>query len=116
DDPKENLWWWCDALYMAPKVLAQLAIATGDQKYLTFMDHEWWLTSAALYEPNEHLYFRDNRFLTMHEANGQKIFWSRGNGWVLAGLAMVLQRMPENYPSRAKYFEQYKQMAERIAA
>ena len=52
----------------------------------------------------------------MREANGQKIFWSRGNGWVLAGLAMVLQRMPENYPSRAKYIDQYKQMAERIAA
>jgi len=115
DDPKENLWWWCDALYMAPKVLAQLAIATGDQKYLTFMDHEWWLTSAALYEPNEHLYFRDNRFLTMHETNGQKIFWSRGNGWVLAGLAMVLQRLPESSPDRAKYVAQYREMAERIA-
>ena len=97
DDPKENLWWWCDALYMAPKVLAQLAIATGDRKYLSFMDHEWWLTSAALYDPNEHLYLRDNRFLTMHEANGQEIFWSRGTGRVLAGLAMVLQRLPESF-------------------
>ena len=115
DDPKENLWWWCDALYMAPPVLAQLAIATRDQKYLDFMDHEWWLTSAALYDPNEHLYFRDNRFLTMHEANSQKVFWSRGNGWVLAGLALVLQRMPESYPYRAKYVTQYREMAERIA-
>jgi rhamnogalacturonyl hydrolase YesR len=115
DDPKQNLWWWCDALYMAPPVLAQLAIATGDQKYLDFMDHEWWLTSAALYDPNEHLYFRDARFLTMHEANGQKVFWSRGNGWVLAGLALVLQRMPESSPNRAKYATQYREMAERIA-
>jgi unsaturated rhamnogalacturonyl hydrolase len=116
DDPKENLWWWCDALYMAPTVLAQLSLTTKDHRYLDFMDHEWWITSAALYDPAEHLYYRDNRFLTMREANGQKIFWSRGNGWVLAGLAMVLQRMPDNYPSRAKYIEQYKQMAERIAA
>ena len=116
DDPQQNLWWWCDALYMAPPVLAQLSVATGDRKYLDFMDHEWWLTSGALYDPAEHLYFRDNRFLTMHEANGQKIFWSRGNGWVLAGLALVLQRMPEQYPDRAKYVEQYRQMAERIAA
>jgi unsaturated rhamnogalacturonyl hydrolase len=115
DDPNKNLWWWCDALYMAPPVLAQLSVATKDQKYLDFMDHEWWLTSGALYDPTERLYFRDNRFLTMHEANGQKVFWSRGNGWVLAGLAMVLERMPENYPSRAKYLDQYRQMAERIA-
>jgi unsaturated rhamnogalacturonyl hydrolase len=116
DDPKENLWWWCDALYMAPPVLAQLSIATHDNRYLDFMDHEWGLTSAALYDPAEHLYYRDNRFLTMHEANGQKIFWSRGNGWVLAGLAMVLQRLPEQYPGRAKYLAQYRDMAERIAA
>jgi rhamnogalacturonyl hydrolase YesR len=115
DDPEKNLWWWCDALYMAPPVLAQLSVATRDQRYLDFMDREWWLTSKALYDPAEHLYYRDNRFLTMHEANGQKVFWSRGNGWVLAGLAMVLEKMPGNYPSRAKYLAQYKEMAERIA-
>jgi unsaturated rhamnogalacturonyl hydrolase len=115
DDPEKNLWWWCDALYMAPPVLAQLSIATKDRMYIDFMDHEWWLTSAALYDPAEHLYYRDNRFLTQREANGQKVFWSRGNGWVLAGLALVLDRMPANYPSRARYEDQYRQMAERIA-
>lgn len=115
DDPKKNLWWWCDALYMAPPVLAQLSVATQDRRYLDFMNHEWWLTSGALYDPAEHLYYRDDRFLTMHEANGKKIFWSRGNGWVLAGLALVLERMPADYPDRAKYVAQFKQMAERIA-
>jgi len=116
DDPQKNLWWWCDALYMAPKLLAQLSLATGDKRYLDFMDREWWLTSGALYDPSEHLYYRDNRFLAMREANGQKIFWSRGNGWVLAGLAFVLERMPHDYPSRPRYIAQYKEMAARIAA
>jgi unsaturated rhamnogalacturonyl hydrolase len=115
DDPAKNLWWWCDALYMAPPVLAQLSETTGDRRYLDFMNHEWWITSGALYEPGERLYFRDDRFLTMHEANGQKVFWSRGNGWVLAGLALVLQRMPADYPDRQKYETQFKQMAERVA-
>ena len=115
DDPQKNLWWWCDALYMAPPVLAQLSVATSDHRYLDFMNHEWWITSGALYDPAEHLYFRDDRFLTMHEANGQKVFWSRGNGWVLAGLALVLERMPADYPDRAKYEKQFKDMAERIA-
>ena len=58
---------------------------------------------------------RDNRFLTMHEANGQRVFWSRGNGWVLAGLAMVLERMPATFPERVMYVQQYRDMAERIA-
>lgn len=116
DVPGRNLWWWCDALYMAPKVLTQLSLTTGDHRYIDFMDREWWITSGALFDPAEHLYYRDDRFLTQREGNGKKIFWSRGNGWVLAGLTMVLDRMPANYPSRAKYIDQYKQMAERIAA
>ena len=115
DDPQKNLWWWCDALYMAPPVLAQLSVATHDRLYLDFMNHEWWLTSGALYDPAEDLYYRDDRFLTMREANGKKVFWSRGNGWVLAGLAFVLERMPADYPDRAKYVAQFKEMAERIA-
>src|SRR6202048_557128 len=116
DDPQTNLWWWCDALYLAPPVLAQVSVAAHDSRYLDFMDHAWWITSSALYDPAEHLFYRDSRFLTMHEANGQKVFWSRGNGWVLAGLAMVLERMPAQYPDRAKFVSQYRDMAERIAA
>jgi len=115
DNPQTPLWWWCDALYMAPPVLAQLSVATGDQRYLDFMDHEWSITSAALYDPSEHLFFRDKRFLTMKEANGQKVFWSRGNGWVLASLAMILDRMPKNDQRRAKYIQQYRDMAATVA-
>jgi unsaturated rhamnogalacturonyl hydrolase len=48
DDPQKHLWWWCDALYMAPPVLAQLSIATGDRRYLDFMNREWWITSGSL--------------------------------------------------------------------
>jgi rhamnogalacturonyl hydrolase YesR len=109
------LWWWCDALYMAPPVLAQLSQATGDRRYLDFMDRQWSLTTAALYDNREHLYFRDKRFPSMREANGQKIFWSRGNGWVLAALALVLERMPASDPLRAKYVKLYRVMAKRIA-
>jgi unsaturated rhamnogalacturonyl hydrolase len=109
------LWWWCDAFYMAPPVFAQLAQATGDRRYLDFMDRQWSLTTAALYDKDEHLYFRDKRFPAMREANGQKIFWSRGNGWVLAALALVLERMPASDPFRAKYVDLYRTMAKRIA-
>jgi unsaturated rhamnogalacturonyl hydrolase len=116
DDPNKLLWWWCDALYMAPPVLSRVYLATGDKKYLDYMDRQWWLTSDLLFDKEEHLYFRDSRYLTQKQANGQKLFWSRGNGWVLGGLVKVLQIMPKDYPSRPKYVEQYKQMAARVAA
>ena len=88
---------------------------TGEKSYLEYMDRQWWITSNLLYNPQEHLYSRDASFLDKHEANGKKIFWSRGNGWVMAGLARVLEVMPEDYPNRAKYVEQFRQMASRVA-
>ena len=66
-----------------------------------------------LYDPAEHLYFRDATFLNKKEQNGKKLFWARGNGWkVLAALANVLELMPKDYPARPKYVAQYKDMAE----
>ena len=116
DDPDKLLWWWCDALYMAPPVLSRMYVATGDRKYLDYMDRQWWLTSASLYDSEQHLYFRDSKYFTLKQANGQKLFWSRGNGWVLGGLVKVLQTMPADYPSRPKYVQQFKEMAARVAS
>lgn len=115
DDPNKLLWWWCDALFMSPPVLLRTYAITHDHKYLDYMDHEWWLTSASLYDQQDHLYFRDSRYLTQKQANGQKLFWSRGNGWVMGGLANVLEFMPADYPSRPKYVEQFQQMAAKLA-
>ena len=115
DDKNKDLWWWCDALYMAPPSLAKLAQLTGDQRYLNFMNHEWGLTEGHLYDYDQHLFFRDATFLHKTEPNGKPLFWSRGNGWVLAGTAHVLSTMPKNYPDRAQYETLFKMMANRIA-
>jgi len=115
-EPEKDLWWWCDALFMAPPALARLTKATGDRRYLDYLDRQWWLTSSKLYDPAAHLYSRDATFLDSHEKNGKKLFWSRGNGWVMGGLARVLAYMPADYPSRGKYVAQFKEMARAMVA
>jgi rhamnogalacturonyl hydrolase YesR len=115
DDPAKPLWWWCDALFMAPPVLAELSKAAGDRRYVTFLDREWSITSAKLYDPVQHLFYRDASFLNQHEPNGKNIFWSRGNGWVMAGLVRVLESMPKEDPFRSKYVQQLQEMAAAVA-
>lgn len=115
DDPQRPLWWWCDALFMAPPAWAGLAQATHERAYLDYMDRQWWITSALLYDPTEHLYSRDASYLHQREANGRKLFWSRGNGWVMAGLARVLTLMPGDYPQRPRYVQQFREIAARLA-
>jgi len=116
DDPDKLLWWWCDALFMSPPVLLRMYEITHDRKYLDYMDHEWWLTSASLYNEENHLYFRDSRYFTQKQANGKPIFWSRGNGWVMGALVNVLRILPADYPSRPKYVAQFREMAAAVAA
>jgi rhamnogalacturonyl hydrolase YesR len=110
-DPRRPLWWWCDALFMAPPVYADMAAATGDKKYLDFMDREWDTTTALLYDRTKHLYFRDASYLDKHEKNGEPLFWSRGNGWVVGGIVRVLERLPADSPLRPKYVALLKEMA-----
>ncbi len=109
-------WYWCDALFMAPPTLARLATATSDRKYLDFMNVMWWDTIEYLYDPEEHLYYRDANFFAAREKNGKKMFWSRGNGWVLAGLCRVLQHMPEDYPYRERYLALFAEISARVAS
>jgi rhamnogalacturonyl hydrolase YesR len=107
-------WCWSDALFMAPPVWAALTRATGDERYLGHADAEFWQTTRHLYDTQAHLYFRDTRFIAQRDANGHKIFWSRGNGWVLAGLARILDELPPDYPNRPRYETLFKQMAAKI--
>ena len=115
DDPARPVWWWCDALFMAPPVWSGLASATRDSKYIDYMDREWKITSDLLWDPQEHLFFRDKSYFDKREKNGKKIFWSRGNGWVMGGLARVLESLPANDPRRPFYVEKLQEMSKSIA-
>ncbi|MFA7419469.1 MAG: glycoside hydrolase family 88 protein [Melioribacteraceae bacterium] len=107
-------WSWCDAIFMGPTVWTKLASITGKKKYLDFMESEFRFTTEYLYDKDEHLYFRDDTFFEQKEANGKKVFWGRGNGWVVAGLATILKELPKNYPSRSYFENIYKQMCEKL--
>lgn len=108
-------WTWCDALFMAPPVYAKLYVLTDDKKYLRFMDKEYKATYDYLFDKADTLFYRDQRYFTMKEANGAKVFWGRGNGWVLGGLVQLLNILPEKNKSRAFYQDLFVKMCYRIA-
>ena len=109
-------WSWCDALYMSPPAWARLWKATGNPAYLDFAVTEWWVTSDYLYDPVEHLNFRDSSLFDKREKNGRKVFWSRGNGWVMGGLVRMLELLPADHPARPRFVRQFQEMAERVVA
>ncbi|MFT3781869.1 MAG: BNR-4 repeat-containing protein [Nibricoccus sp.] len=107
-------WTWCDALFMDPVVWLQLWKATGDARYLEYMDREWWITTERLFSPAVGFYYRDESYLDVREANGRTIHWARGNGWVFAGLCRVLELFPQDHPDYKRYRELYLTMAKAV--
>lgn len=109
----QDRWNWCDALFMSPPVWAKLYNITGEQKYLDFMMEEYKATTDFLFDKKEHLYYRDERYMGQLD-NGTKIFWSRGNGWVFAGLTNIMNELDPQSKEYKYFLKIYKKMAKKL--
>lgn len=82
---------------------------------MKFAHKEFLATYDHLYDKEEHLFYRDARYLDTKDENGTKVFWSRGNGWVIAGLVEVLKNLPEEDKKyRPFYLQLYREMCEKL--
>jgi len=114
--------WWCDALFMAPPAIVKLGVTLNNRDYLSYNDKLFMECYQLLYDQEEHLFARDIRYVIkndgkdMREANGKKIFWGRGNGWVAAGLARMLKELPADYPQRPFYEKLFREMMTKLAS
>ncbi len=119
----EITWWWCDALFMAPPAFVKMGVTFQDDTYFEWNDKLWKECYDLLWDKEHHLYARDMSYKwnepgieAKKEANGKKIFWSRGNGWVMGGLVRVLSELPADYSNRDFYVTNFREMAESILA
>jgi len=113
-------WWWCDALFMAPPAMVKLGMTTDHVEYLRKSDGYFMECYNLLYNKEEQLFARDLGYVIKddgndrYEANGEKIFWSRGNGWVMGGLVRILKELPRDYHMRPFYEQLFREMAAKV--
>ena len=90
---------------------------TGDVKYLDKLYDNLLTTDEIMLDKETNLYFRDGKYIyPKHKsANGKKDFWARGDGWVLAGLAKVLQDMPKDYKHYQFFVDKFQKLAKAVA-
>ncbi|MBO5625669.1 MAG: glycoside hydrolase family 88 protein [Prevotella sp.] len=117
DSKANDYWWWADALYMVMPVMTKMYRLTGDEKYLDKLYENLLYSDSIMLDQETGLYFRDGKYVyPKHKsANGKKDFWARGDGWVLAGLAKVLQDMPESYIRQPFFVHKFTRMARAVA-
>ena len=117
--PQVDDWTWIDAIQMGMPVLTKMGKLKGEQKYFdkAWDMYEWSRNTLAggLYNPKEGLWWRDADFVPPYkEPNGKNCYWARGNGWVIAALARILEDVPANDPNRKTYVADFKAMCKAI--
>ena len=117
DSKANDYWWWADALYMVMPVMTKMYKLTGDTKYLRKLYDNILYSDSIMLDTETGLYFRDGRYVyPKHKTEaGKKDFWARGDGWVLAGLAKVLQDLPETYVRQPFFVEKFTNLARGVA-
>lgn len=115
--PQNDYWWWADGLYMVMPVMTRMYKITKNPLYLEKMYEYWKYSNSIMYDEAEGIYFRDAKYVFPKHTtpNGKKDFWARGNGWVFAAFARVLEDLPKSDKHRDTYIQYYQKMAEKIA-
>ena len=123
-------YYWIDALFMGLPDWTRWSTRTGNPAYLDKMDALYVWTrdlgstssvcngqstpQAGLFVAAQGLWYRDCTYVGTTDANGQPVFWARGNGWVIAAMAEVLQSLPAGDPHATKYADMLKTMAAKL--
>ena len=109
-------WTWIDALFMGAPVWVQMSHVTGDKKYLDYGSKEYWDSFETFWDPVENLLYRDKGYIPMRDKYGEKVFWSRGNGWVYASFGRIIPVLPEGYPGYEKFTQYFRLMSQGLAS
>lgn len=117
-DPACDYWWWIDTIYMALPFLCRMGIRQNDERYFEKAYKLFINTKVerGCYDEEEGLWFRDERFLPdkLRTRSGKKVFWSRGNGWVICGIARALEYLRPEDPYYEEYLSVLKTMAQAV--
>ena len=103
-------WCWADALFMGPPVFFELSVITGEPKYADYAHKEFQATIDYLQDPKTKLLFRDSRYFNKKGKFGEQVFWSRGMGWVYAGVVHALESLPKDHQYRSYYESLYQEL------
>ena len=114
-EPPTRGWYYCDTLYVGPPTIAMLGKATGNEKYFDYLNDVYWAVTDLLFDREYDLFYRDAKYFDATTPGGRKVFWSRGNGWVLGGIPRVLEYLPRENEHYGRYVELLRTMSASIA-
>ena len=92
--------YWIDDMFMITAVQVQAYRATKDSRYIDRAALPMTAYLDRLQQPNGLFY----------HAPDTPFYWSRGNGWVAAGMTELLRSLPKNHPAQQRIIAGYRKM------
>ena len=107
---------WVDSLFMLGSYWTQEGSVLGESSAWDNVVEQHTLFAGHLRSDEVGLYWH------MYDEAGdfhfplQPVFWGRGNGWVLAGLALLLTELPPSHPGYAEVAQRLRDHARAVMA
>jgi unsaturated rhamnogalacturonyl hydrolase len=105
---------WVDSLMMFSVFPARYASENGDKALLDFAARQPGLYSGYMQDPVEKLWYHS--YWVKHKTHypKERIFWGRGNGWVICALPMILDYLPQDHPERGQIIKIFQETSEAL--
>jgi rhamnogalacturonyl hydrolase YesR len=113
---------YVDLVFVGAPTWGRLGRISGDARYFDYARAMWTKSRARFFDPKDHLFVRDDTWLPQEnglrilERNGRPVYWARGMGWAIGGLARLLETLPKDDPQRAEFEADFRKMAAALVA
>lgn len=103
---------WVDAIYMLCPFLARYGAAADEPAAFDDAARQVLVQTKYLRDPNTGLYRHEWR--EQPDSFPESTFWSRGNGWVLAGVLDALEHLPADHDDRESLVDVFTDLCEAV--
>lgn len=97
---------WVDSLMMFSVFPSLYAKENSDAEMMEIASRQPRVMAKYMMDPEDHLWYHSYWVKQKTHFPRKKIFWGRGNGWVIASLPLILENIGEN-PERKNIEELY---------
>ena len=108
---------YVDLVFVGAATWGRLGRITGDPRYFDYARAMWTKSRERFYDKADGLFVRDDTWLPQPdglrivERNGRPVYWARGMGWAIGGLARLLETLPTDDPQRTEFDNDFRAMA-----
>lgn len=92
---------WVDSLMMFSVFPIRYAMENEDEELMNFAARQPRLYASYMQDKVDGLWSH-SYWVKRRQAYPQKMYWGRGNGWVICSLPMILNYLPEDHPERER--------------